>query len=162
MLSALIILYLICLFLQMFFKLNLLLVNPSDIMPNIFKSMTTPVWGHQWVKIILGIISQILKTFEENLIHSYVLNDSIQILNFNIILFQCVELTDLVVNYLYLNWNGQNCHWQFMLLCNTLSFWGRKWTSDNLIGNKINKKLWLMQCLFNSESEVLQSHVVFQ
>lgn len=45
-----------------------------------------------------GIIRQIMKTFEENLIHSYVLNASIQILHFGITLLLCGELTDLAAS----------------------------------------------------------------
>lgn len=45
---------------------------------------------------------QIMKTFEENLIHPYVLNASIQILHCSITLFRCGELTDLVASYVHL------------------------------------------------------------
>lgn len=43
-----------------------------------------------------------MKIFEENLIHPYVLNASIQILPCSITLFLCGELTDLVASYVYL------------------------------------------------------------
>lgn len=43
-----------------------------------------------------------MTTFEENIIHPYVLNASIQILHCSITLFLCGELTGLVASYVYL------------------------------------------------------------